>query len=112
MLTFFFNVRKLTHPLDQYPRLEEFLALRSLGASYGVLAAKFGIEKTTVRYICRRFGLAGAKNPPIRHKTTTSKPLLPSYDEEKVNPGRTYADYLKIEQKRKWNRLTQKSVSR
>ncbi len=89
--------------------LEEMLALRKLGYSYTLLSDKYGVPKTTIRYLCRKFGLheGAVQTVLIRKRTTTILPK-PSHTEETINRGKTYAEYLQIEKQRKWLRLTQK----
>lgn len=111
MLIYFFNLRKLSRPLNQYSTLEEMLALRKLGWSYMALSDKFQVPKTTIRYLCRKFGLAENVQVTISRqdvRTTTKAPeVLHNEREEVINPGKSYAEYLKDEQDRKWRRLTQ-----
>lgn len=111
MLVYFFNLRKLSQPLNEYSQLEEMLALRSLGWSYTTLSDKFKVPKTTIRYLCRRFGLAGnVKVTVFREDTrTTTKQPKTTYDEryDRINPGKSYAEYMQDERDRKWRRLTQ-----
>lgn len=108
MLVYFFRMRRLSPPFNHYPKLEEMLALRSIGWSYGALAERFGVEKLTIRYICRKFGLADSIKPTIFR--ATPKPQITFYDEERINPGKSYAEYLQDERDRKWRRLTQSHV--
>ena len=85
------------------------LALRKLGYSYTVLADKYSVPKTTIRYLCRKFGLhEGVIQTKIVRQRTTTEQDQPSYTEEKINPGKTYAQYLKEEKERRWRYLTQK----
>lgn len=108
MLIYRFDLHRVSKPLNHYPLLEEMLALRALGASYTVLADRYEVPKYTIRFICRKFGLAGnVKTITIRQRTTTTVSKY-SYDEEKINPGKTYKQYLEDEKMRKWKRLTQK----
>lgn len=106
MLIYFFKLQKLTQPLNQYSELERMLALRKMGFSYTVLADTFHVPKETIRYLCRRFGLGE------RNVTTTVKRLAPTprpkptYTEEKINPGKTYAEYLAEDRERKRRHLT------
>lgn len=109
MLVYFFRLEKLSQPLNKYPLLEEMLALRALGWSYTTLSDKYSVPKTTIRYLCRRFGLSGnTKTTYIRtSRTTTAMPPELYTDEERINPGKSYAEYLRDERERKWRRLTQ-----
>jgi len=110
MLVYFFNLNKLSKPLNQYSQLEEMLALRKMGYSYTVLADKYKVPKTTIRYLCRKFGLANnVETLVIRHIVTTTLPKQDFYNEreEKINTGKSYAEYLKEERERKWRKLTQ-----
>ncbi len=111
MLIYFFKLRSLTAPFTKYPRLEEMLALRKLGYSYTVLADRYRVPKYTIRYICRRFGLAGKTATKIRSATTTRKQNKKTPILETINQGKTYAEYLQDERDRKWKRLTQKHHS-
>lgn len=113
MLIYFFNIKKLTKPLNVYQELERMLALRKLNWSYNELSEEFHVPKTTIRYLIRRFGLAGRFNPPTKpcHSTTRSTPKI-SYTKPIENDysTKTYADYIRDEQERKWRRLTQSHI--
>lgn len=98
-------MKNIIPPLNEYPQLERFLALRALGASYGELAEQFHVDKLRVRYICRRFGLAGANKPSIRRGSATSKYTPSPYSEGEINPGKTYQEYLKEDKERQWKNL-------
>lgn len=106
MKVYFFDLKRLTPPLNAYPNLEEFLALRALGHSYTMLSDRFNVPKTTVRYICRKFGYAGNIETIIIRKRTTIPISKPLYT-ERINEGKTYAQYLQAERDRKWKRLTE-----
>lgn len=114
MLRYYFRLERIVSPLNQYAQLELMLALRALGYSYTELAEKFKCPRNTIEYLCQKFGLGGAKKPPIaRSRTTSMKIHTPYYEnEERINPGRTYAEYLQIEKERKWKRLTQNTIKR
>lgn len=105
MLTFYFKIQKLTPPLHEYSQLEEMLALRALGHSYTVLSDKYGVPKTTIRYLCRKFGLNHEVPTVVIRQRTTTVPETTTYT-EKINEGKTYAEYLQAERERKWLRLT------
>lgn len=110
MLVYFFRLTKLSKPLNVYSELEKMLAMRKLGCSYQKLANEFQVDKLTIRYLCKRFGLAGTMNPTSA-RTTTKRPES-SYHRatqtESINPGKTYAEYIKDEQNRKWKALIQR----
>lgn len=111
MLIYFFKLHSLTEPLNDYSQLEEMLALRKLGWSYTVLADRFNVPKTTIRYLCRKFGLAENIQVTVTRpdgRTTTKTPrILHNEMDEVINPGKSYAEYLQDERDRKWRRLTQ-----
>lgn len=111
MLTYFFRLRALTPPFSTYSELEKMLALRKLGYSYTILADEFSVDKTTIRYICRRFGLSGSVPVIVIRQSprTTSSPKKQQHNEknETLNQGKMYAEYLQEEKERKWRRLTQ-----
>jgi Zn-dependent peptidase ImmA (M78 family) len=106
MLHYFFRLEKITPPLHEYSKLEEMLALRALGYSYTVLADRYNVPKTTIRYLVRRFGLTENKVQATvtRSHTTTQSPKY-QYVEETINPGKTYAEYIKEEQERRRRKL-------
>lgn len=81
------------------------LALRKMGFSFTVLSEVFSVDKSTIRYLCRRFGLGEQNVITTVKRTPTPKPK-PVYTEEKINQGHTYAEYLAIEKQRKLERLT------
>jgi len=106
MLQYFFKLQKITPPLNQYPKLEEFLALRALGWSYMALSDRFGIDKSTVRYICRKFGFHEQVVQVRIFRTTTIMPKsIYNEQEEVINPGKTYAQYLQEAKQRKCHGL-------
>jgi len=110
MLVYFFDLKRLSKPLNEYSQLEEMLALRSLGWSYMALADKFNVPKTTIRYLCRRFGLANNVRVTVLRQdvsTTTSHHIETYTEEDRINPGKTYAEYLQEEKDRKWRKLLQ-----
>ncbi len=102
MLVYFFTMERITPPLNEYEHLERMLALRSLRWSYTELAREFAVPKTTIRYLVRRFGLNGKYKPPIAGVRTTSKYAHILYARDKINPGKTYAEYLKEDRERQW----------
>lgn len=104
-LVYFFRMEKITPPLNEYTELERMLALRSLRWSYGELADEFNVEKTTIRYLVRRFGLAGKYKPPVRQSRATSKYAHILYAKEAINPGKTYLEYLQDDKNRRWRQL-------
>lgn len=110
MLQYFFKLNKLSPPLHEYSQLEEMLALRKLGWSYTTLADKYKVPKTTIRYLCRKFGLheGTVQVTIIRTTTTPVSKIMHNEQEEVINPGKTYAQYLQDQKDRKWQRLTQK----
>lgn len=104
VLIYFFNLERLTPPLNIYSELERMLALRKLGASILELSQEFAVPKSTIRYLIRRFGLAGKYKPPIRgkaRKSTPSKYETLLYVKETINPGKTYAQYLQEDRERR-----------
>lgn len=106
LLIYYFKLEKISYPLSKYSELETMLAMRKLGASYTILAEHFNVKKDTIIYLCRKFGLGGAFNPPIPRTTRVVKESI--YTEDTINPGKTYAQYLQEEKDRKWKRLTQR----
>lgn len=115
MLVYFFDLKRLSKPFDAYSQLEEMLALRKLGWSYTALGDRFSVPKTTIRYLCRRFGLAG--NVTVitfrQHSNATSNTskMLNNEREEMINPGKSYAQYLQEQKDRKWRHLIQSGTS-
>ncbi len=112
MLIYFFDLKRVSPPLNIYSELERMLALRKLNWSYGELSEEFSVPKTTIRYLVRRFGLAGRINPPVlaQHRTTRIiKKVIYSEDIDSY-ATKTYAEYLQDEKDRKWKRLTQSHI--
>lgn len=75
--------------------LQEMLVLRRQGWSTVALGARYNKDHTTIVYHCRKAGLIHT----VMHITTTSTMLkaaqlaaLPS--EERINPGKSYRQYL------------------
>lgn len=113
MLVYFFDLKKVSRPFNVYAQLEEMLALRKLGWSYMALSDRFKVPKTTIRYLCRKFGLneRSVKVTIFRTENRTTikrKTIFYNERDEIINPGKTYAEYLQEERDRKWRRLTQK----
>ena len=111
MKVYLFRLQKLNPPLNVYSELETMLALRSLNWSYTALAKKFDVSKDTIIYLCRKFGLGGAKKPPIKLSTTRSTSKI-SYTKPTENDysTKTYADYIRDENERRWKKLTQSHI--
>lgn len=105
MLVYYFRVSQLVEPLNEYAELERMLALRAMGFSFTVLADTFNVDRNTIRYLCRRFGLGGGKVETTTKRVAPTVRTRPQYTEEKINPGRTYAEYLAIEKQRAQERL-------
>lgn len=103
MLQYFFRLERISPPLREYSQLEEMLAHRALGWSYTALADKYGVEKTTIRYLCRKFGLAEKSVETIVFRMHPRTTILPPPEpvELRINPGKTYAEYLKEDQERR-----------
>ena len=110
MLVFYFNIKKLSKPLNQYAMLEEMLALRALGWSYMALSDRYKVPKSTIRYLVRKFGLSRTITPTVLRQdiraTTKTRNII--YDEwgDEINQGKSYAEYRKEAQERKWRKLT------
>lgn len=111
MLVYFFALERVTPPLNQYSELERMLALRKLNWSYTELSEEFHVKKMTIRYLVRRFGLAGKYKPPLRRRHATSKYATILYSKEKINPGKSYAEYLKDEETRQRKNRNKSIVS-
>lgn len=111
MLIYFFDLKRVSPPLNIYAELERMLALRKLNWSYNELSKEFHVPKTTIRYLVRRFGIAGRFNPPTlpHHRSTTRSTPKISYTKPTENDysTKTYADYIRDEKERKWRKLTQ-----
>lgn len=104
MLIYFFKIDRLSPPLNQYAELERMLAMRRLGYSYTVLSEHFGVPKLTIRYLVRKFGLAeDVIEPKVIRQRTTVKSVVHTYDEEVINPGKTYKEYLAEEKARRFH---------
>ena len=106
MLIYYFSLKRILPPLNEYSELETMLAMRKLGASYTVLSEHFNCSRNTIEYLCQKFGLGGSINPPIARTTRIEK--KPLYTEEKINQGKTYKEYLQAEKLRKCKNLTQR----
>lgn len=109
MLRYFFLLQKVSLPLREYSELERMLAMRKLGYSYQALADKFKVEKTTIRYLCRKFGLSEKTVQPLYYREriyTISVKKQTAYDEKEgpINQGKTYAEYLKEDEDRRHRR--------
>lgn len=102
MLRYYFRLKRILFPLNEYSNLELMLALRRLGWSYSELAREFNCPRNSIEYLCQKFGLGGAKKPPL----STTRVKQSTLYSESTKP-KSYADYLQAEKDRKWKRLTQ-----
>lgn len=95
-------------------KLIEMLMLRRLGFSTYFLANLYGCDRETLRYHCRKYQIFPQKTKfisnspdifnPKRIATQVIIKIIPetvsnwvSLDGERVNIGKSYADYLKAE---------------
>ncbi len=80
--------------------IDLLLNLRINGWSYNALASFFGIKRQGARYQCEKYGIycedRGLSIPFLFEMDS----VWNYEDGEKVNKGRNYADYLKIEEER------------
>ena len=88
--------------------IDQILNLRREGYSFVFIANQFGKDHTTIIYHCQKAGLA-----KIRGKRKLAMiDLIKSHqqveettfciEEEVINSGKNYADYLEEEKNRKW----------
>lgn len=85
--------------------IQEMLHYRSLGMGFSELGRKYGKDHTTIIYHCKRYGVTPAVAPP----DLGTLEVVPSYEpppprekykyqhlleEEDLNPGKTYKQYL------------------
>ncbi len=89
-------------------KLYEMLALRSQGWSYTALAERFDCPKLTIRFLARKYGM-GQNTISVQYTRTdylsaTTRDMQETTQtttEERVNEGKTYAEYLAEEQARR-----------
>lgn len=87
-------------------KLEEMLALRGQGWSYTALAEKYECPKLTIRFLARKYGLNGETVAVVFTRqdylnsvqTTPAQTTSTITTEERVSPGKTYAEYLRDSQ--------------
>ncbi len=84
------------YKIDRH-NVDLLLNLRWQGWSYGSLSQFFGVNKDVVKYHCVRYGVFFDGNPlQIPPVEEDKKDKRWRYEEgEKVNKGKSYADYLK-----------------
>lgn len=93
--------------------LEEMTSLRQLGWSYGKLGLKYDRDRTTIIYWCKKMNIV----PKVKEKviaygitkkdiTVVNQVISPKLEVEKVNEGKSYAEYLMEEKKRKLGKLS------
>lgn len=90
-------------------KLYEMLALRSQGWSYTALAEKFECPKLTIRFLTRKYGLNTitvqfTRTDYLRTAILPPKEVTVSEMGERINEGKTYAQYIKEEQERSKSR--------
>ena len=78
------------------------LNLRLIGWSYNSLASFFGISRQAARYQCHKYGIEyegyGMRIPNFSSAQKIDKWRY--IDGEKINTGKSYADYLRESKKR------------
>ncbi len=77
--------------------IDLLLNLRRVGWSYNSLSSFFGISSKGIRYQCEKYGIFadeyGISIPAV--DATQAKSRWIYLDGEKINKGKSYADYLK-----------------
>lgn len=106
------------HIFDDVKKLNEMLNRRMLGEGASQLGAFYGVDHSTIIYHCKRSGMQfPGKNDKIivssgiiaisiggmtiRRTPKVTVPDLTDFDGDTINPGRTYAEYVEIENERK-----------
>lgn len=105
-----------TKVFRDYNLLTEMLSLRAVGSSYMALGEKYGVDHSSIVYQCQKHGVIASMTQEIIVMKTEPKermvhvfkpaPLIDGVwakDEngEKINVGRTYEEYIKIQNDRK-----------
>lgn len=84
------------------------LELRRQGWSYSALSEKYSCPRLTIRYLAKKNGLGRESVVTvITRQQAYPRTQVLLMDQERVNPGKTYAEYLEMERQRRWKRLTQ-----
>ncbi len=77
--------------------IDLLLNLRRVGWSYNSLSSFFGISSKGIRYQCEKYGIFseeyGMRIPDIREARELGR--WKYIEGEKINKGKSYADYLK-----------------
>ena len=91
-------------------QIREIIKMRRQGHSTIEIGLLFGKDHTTITYHCQKAGLFTPKTPKQKEKITriTAPKIRPIIilpdDEEVINKGMDYADYLALEKKRDWSK--------
>jgi len=109
-------MRKKAHRYtkDDYVFVYQMLLLRSKGTTYPEIGRMFNKHHSTIIYWCQRFKVDTGTDVPspdaldwkISKKTVPKKFKYIEILEEHINPGKSYAEYLKD---RKRERVSQHS---
>ena len=104
-----------TKVFRNYDLLTEMLTLRALGSSFMALGEKYGVDHSSIVYQCQKHSVVAMMTQSIMvMKTEPKEKIVYSYkpaplvdgvwanqEGEKINVGRSYQEYLEIENRRK-----------
>ena len=94
------------HKMDR-EGIKEIIKMRRKGYSYSSIGRYFGRDHSTVMYHCKKARLSKLKGVGKKMKKPTEKPVIKKLiiqDDEIINYGKSYKDYLVEEKKRDWKK--------
>lgn len=95
---------------DRPEILNEMLALRKEGWSYAAIGIKYDRDHSTIVYWCQKSGITPIglrKIKRVYRPRAYKNVVLPEslMVEERINEGKSYAEYLEEDRKRKYGKL-------
>ena len=97
--------------------LEEMLVLRMAGATYNDLGRRYEVDHTTIIYHCKKAGIGTPELEPVKLKRKeriiVPKQIVqrreirlhPILAAERMNTGKTYAEYVEAQHQRRYAHL-------
>jgi len=104
---------------DNFETLREMLARRAAGEKLMDLARDYGVDHTTILYHQRRYAVIATTITVSGVDCTAPAPLpratktdTRDWNGERINPGRTYAEYIAIQRERENEAFKQRLQAR
>lgn len=110
------------HVFDDVAKLNEMLNRRMMGEGVAKLGAMYGVDHSTIIYHCKRSGMQfpgkhdnivvssgiiaiSIGGMGIRRPIQSTQPDLIDFDGDRINPGKTYAEYVAEDIKRRKKKI-------